>query len=105
MNKVLELLGMMPRPVQIAIAGLLFGGIAFAAHEQRYMTVDQFTKSYVLALKSEIRNIKIDLADANLDARVRAVLVEQLAAMLDDLCYEMPEDVYCRARDLEDLDR
>lgn len=104
MNKVLALLGLMPKSVQILIAGLLFGGIAFAAHEQRYMTVGQFTKSYVLALKAEIRNIKKDLADQLLDDRVREILVEQLALMIDDLCYEMPSDVYCKVRDLEDPD-
>jgi hypothetical protein len=103
-NKILDLLGLMPRPVQIAIAALLIGGIAVAAHEQRYMTVDQFTKSYVLDLKAEIRNTKKDLADPELDSRVREIFVEQLNAMLDELCYEMPEDAYCKARDLEDPD-
>jgi hypothetical protein len=101
MNKILEILGLLPKAVQVAIAGMLFGGIAFAAHEQRYMTVGQYTKSYVLDLKREIRNIEKDLADSDLPARVRDVLKEQLDQMIDELCYEIPDDPYCRARDRE----
>jgi hypothetical protein len=99
MAKFLELLGLMPKSVQIAIAGILIGGAAFAAHEMRYMTVGQFTKSYVLDIKSEIRQIQKDLSDEELDARVRDMLEEQLAFLLDDLCYETPDDPYCEVPD------
>ena len=100
--KIFELINLMPRGIQIAIAGMLIGGLAFAGHEARYMTVGQFTKSYVLDLKAEIRNTKKDLADQGLDVRLRELLVEQLESMLDDLCYEMPLDAYCKARNLSD---
>jgi len=96
MAKLLELLSLMPRAVQIAIAGILIGGVAFAAHETRYMTVSQFTKSYVLDLKSEIRAIRRDLSDPDIDERTKQFLREQLDQMLDELCYEAPSDPYCQ---------
>jgi len=94
----LELLKLIPRPVQLTLAGILIGGLAFAGHESRYMTVSEFTKSYVLDLKSEIREMRKDLATPNLAPEVRAILEEALESMLDELCYEMPDDTYCRNR-------
>lgn len=96
MSKLLELLNLMPRAVQIAIAGMLIGGLAFAGHEVRYMTVSQFTKSYVLDLKSEIRAVQRELTDPDLDVRIAQILREQLDQMLDELCYETPNDPYCK---------
>ncbi len=96
MTKLLELLNLIPRAVQIAVAGILIGGLAFAGHEMRYMTVGQFTKSYVLDLKSEIRAIQRELNDPDIDVRTKAILREQLDQMLDELCYEAPNDPYCK---------
>ncbi len=96
MSRLLELLNLMPKAVQIAIAGMLIGGLAFAGHEVRYMTVGQFTKSYVLDLKSEIRAVRRDLNDPDLDERTKRFLREILDQMLDELCYEAPNDLYCQ---------
>ncbi len=95
MSKILELLGLLPKVVQIGIVGILVGGVGFAAHEQRYMTVAQFTKSYVLDLRSSIREIQRDLANPELNPEVRSILTEQLALLVDELCYELPSDPYC----------
>lgn len=95
MSKILELLGLLPKAMQIALAGILIGGVGFAAHEQRYMTVDQFTKSYVLDLRSAIREIQKDLANPDLNPEVREILTEQMALLVDELCYELPSDPYC----------
>ena len=99
MIKLFELLNLMPRAMQIAIAGIVIGIGAVYAHEIRYMTVGQFTKSYLLDLKAEIRETKKDLMNPDLPARVREMLQENLEAMLDDLCYELPNDAYCRDRE------
>jgi len=98
MTKLLELLNLMPRAVQIAVAGILLGGLAFAGHEVRYMTVGQFTKSYVLDLKSEIRALQRELSNPDIDARTKQILREQLDQMTDELCYEVPDDPYCKNR-------
>ena len=58
------------------------------------MTVGQYTKSYVLDLKREIRNIRKDLG-RDIDPEIRQMLEDQLAEMIDELCYEMPDDPYC----------
>ncbi len=94
----LELLKLIPRPIQLTLVGILIGGVAFAGHEARYMTVSQYTKSYVLDLKSEIREIRKDLANPDLPLEVREILQDALEAMLDDLCYEVPADPYCVRR-------
>ena len=68
------------------------------AHEARYMTVSQYTKSYVLDLKSEIRQLQKDLQRENISDEVKELLREQLDEMLDELCYESPDDPYCKGR-------
>lgn len=95
MSRFVDLITLLPRSMQVAIVGILLGGIVFAAHEQRYMTVGQFTRSYVLDLRTSIREIQKDLANPNLHPDVRVILVEQLALLIDELCYEMPLDPYC----------
>ena len=94
----LELLKLIPRPIQLTLAGILIGGFAFAGHESRYMTVSDYTKSYVLDLKSEIRETRKDLANPDLAPEVREILKEALEALLDELCYEVPNDAYCKDR-------
>lgn len=96
MNKILDLLALLPKSVQILVAGLLIGGIAFAAHEERYMTIGDYTKSYVLNLKAEIRAIRKDLKDSSLSSGEKERLQEQLQQLLDELCYESPKDTYCK---------
>jgi len=98
MKALLDFLRLVPVPVQIAIAGIVLGGAAFAGHEVRYMTVSDFTKSYVLDLKREIRELQKELADPDLLPRVREMLIEQLDDMVDELCYEVPDDPYCKDR-------
>ena len=98
MTKFIELIGLLPKYAQVLIVGLLVGGVGFAAHEERYMTVGQFTKSYVLDLKRSIREIESDLRDQSLDDRTRKILQEQLELLLDDLCYELPNDPSCKRR-------
>jgi len=94
----LELLKLIPKPIQLTIAGILIGGLAFAGHETRYMTVSDYTKSYILDLKGEIRETRKDLANPDLPAEVREILEEALESMLDELCYEVPDDRYCEDR-------
>jgi len=94
----LDILKLIPKPIQLTIAGILLGGMAFAGHETRYMTVGDYTKSYVLDLKSEIREIRKDLATPELPQEVKDILLESLEALLDDLCYEVPDDPYCKNR-------
>jgi hypothetical protein len=93
-----DILNMLPPSVRWgALAGILVIGIAYG-HESRYMTVGEYTKSYVLDLKAEIRAIKADLSSGNLPAETAEILREQLEALLDELCYEKPDDPYCRKR-------
>ena len=92
----MKLLEMIPEGMRIPIACLLLGGMGVAFAESRYMTVDQFTRSYVLDLKSEIRSIERELRRPELDDEYRMMLLEQLEALIAELCYEMPEDPYCR---------
>jgi hypothetical protein len=80
---------------QIAIVCLIIGGVAFAGLETRYMTVSDFTKSYVLDLKKIIREIEYDLRDLDLTERERRDLEMELEELIDELCYEKPEDRLC----------
>jgi hypothetical protein len=98
MGSILDFLKMLPASVRWgAIVGLLVVGIAYG-HEVRYMTVGQFTKSYVLDLKSLIREFRNDLKDPTLTPREREDIEEDIAALLDELCYEMPNDPECKGR-------
>ena len=91
----LDLLGLIPKPIALCLASLVIGGGGFAALETRYVTTSDFTKSYVLQLKREIRELRKEIA-AERDDRRRADLEEDLAALLDELCVEMPADRECR---------
>lgn len=88
----------MPKSVQIVILSAVLGVSLAWAHEQRYMTVSDYMKSYTLELKSEIRQIRKDLGRDSISADVKELLREQLEVMLDELCYESPDDVYCKDR-------
>lgn len=101
MTKIIDLLNMMPKAIRLTLIGMLFGGLAFAGHEVRYMTVAQYTKSYILDLKAEIRETRRDLRSQDLPARVREILTENLAALIDELCYELPNDRECKNQDPE----
>ena len=95
MNAMLQALEYVPAPIRM----MLLGGLLFAGAEIRYMTVADFTKSYVLDLKSEIREIRKDLTNPNLSSEHRDDLEEQLQQLLDDLCYETDnKDLYCKDR-------
>lgn len=94
-----DVLSVVPKSVQLVIAGGVLTGAVVTAAETRYMTVADYTKSYVLDLKAEIREIKKDLADPDLSPQVRAMLQEQLDSLLDELCYEVNDDPYCKDRD------
>ena len=96
MNAILQLLALIPTTAQIMIASVLIGGAGVYAHESRYMTVGDFTKSYILELKSEIRQIKKDLGRENINQEVKEMLREQLDTLIADLCYEAPDDPYCK---------
>ena len=95
MSTLLEWLKMLPASVQIAIASIIVGATAVYAHETRYMTVSDFTKSYILDLKQAIREIVRTLESEELSERERAMLESDLEALLDELCYEAPEDRLC----------
>ena len=95
MNAFLQLLSAIPTSIQVFIASAAIGGVGVYAHESRYMTVGDYTKSYVLDLKREIRSIQYELQNPDLDQQIRHMLEEQLQDMLDELCYERPDDPYC----------
>src|SRR5210317_1844656 len=95
MTNLLELLKLIPVQAQVAIVCLLIGGLSFAGLETRYMTVSDFTKSYVLDLKKVIREIEIILREEELTERERRDLELELEELIDELCYETPEDRKC----------
>ncbi len=95
MSAFIEILALIPKGVQIVIASGVLGGAGFYVHEVRYMTVSDYTKGYVLDLKSEIRQILQDVNREDLDPQVREILQEQLDELLAELCYERPDDPYC----------
>lgn len=88
-------LNVIPKPVLLMLAGGMVVGYA----EVRFMTVADFTKSYVLDLKAAIRDYRADLKGAETD-RERALIQEQIDALLDELCEERPKDPYCEGRTL-----
>ncbi len=95
MNALLQLFSVIPTSVQVVIASVAIGGAGVYAHEARYMTVSDYTKSYVLDLKREIRSIQNELNEAGIDPGLYRMLSEQLEELLDELCYERPDDPYC----------
>ena len=96
MKILLDFIKLIPAPVQIAVASMVIGGVAFAGLETRYMTVSDYTKSYVLDLKSAIREIMGQLDDPDLSDREREWLEMELESLIDELCYEMPDDRLCK---------
>lgn len=98
----LDCLKLIPVPVQIAVASMVIGGVAFAGLETRYMTVSDFTKSYILDLKKLIRDLEQDLEDENLTDRERDWIEEELESLIDELCFENPNDRTCRRYQDED---
>ena len=96
MQALLDVLKLIPVSVQIAVASMVIGGAAFAGLEVRYMTVSDFTKSYVLDLKREIREIWAELEREDLTERERQWLQDELESLLDELCYETPGDRLCQ---------
>lgn len=95
MGQIIELLKLIPKPVQVVIAALLLGAGFAYAHEVRYMTVADFTKSYVLDLKKIIRELKNELHDEDLSDRDRLNLEMDIEELIDELCYENPNDRLC----------
>lgn len=99
MAALLKLFEYIPKPIAQAVALILLGVFAFAGTETRYMTVSDFTKSYILDLKSELRSLRKDIADDEIAADIKEHLREQFEALLDELCYETPTDSYCKNRE------
>ena len=91
----IEWLKMLPTSVQVAVAGILLGITAVYAHETRYMTIDQFTKSYILDLKSIIRDLEKELREEDLTPRERELIEDEIDSLIDELCYENPKDRLC----------
>ena len=84
----MEFLSLIPKSAQVVIASLALGGAAVFGLESRYVTASQFTKNYVLTLKQEIREVRKLLKDTNLTEHEREMLEEDLAELIDELCYE-----------------
>ncbi|GAF70805.1 unnamed protein product [marine sediment metagenome] len=95
MNALLELITLVPKSMQVVVASMVIGGAGFYGHESRYMTVGDFTKSYVLDLKRTIREIQNEL-DQTSDPEIQRFLRQQLNELIDELCYEQPDDAYCQ---------
>jgi hypothetical protein len=98
MGEFLKLLQALPKMVQIVIISVILGvGFAYA-HEARYMTISDFNKGYILDLKKNIRDIQATLRTATLSPVERRIYAEELAQMIAELCYEVPNDNYCPIR-------
>jgi hypothetical protein len=100
-NLLSKLLEFIPKSAQVVIASLFVGGLSFAGMDARYMTVSDFTKSFVLDLKSEIRSLSKDIRDPELPEDVKEFMRDQLEELIDELCYQNPDDPYCEGRELE----
>lgn len=93
-TKILELIPQSYRlPIILVLSGV---GLAYG-HEIRYVTASDFTKSYVLNLRGEIRELRKELREAA-TASEKERIQEQIDAMIDELCYEVPTDSYCKER-------
>jgi hypothetical protein len=92
---ILDLLKMIPVQVQVVIVSLLLGGALVYAAESRYVSMDRFTKAYVLDLKKAIREVEYILRDEVLTDRERRDLEMELEELIDELCFEAPEDRKC----------
>lgn len=97
MFDVTALVRLIPKPLQVPLLVFVLGGAGVFAHETRYMTVADFTKSYILDLKREIRENRNDLANVT-EPAARALIIENIERLLDELCLEVPADPYCEAR-------
>ena len=93
----LKLFDYIPKPIAAGLACIIVGVGGTYAHEARYMTVGQYTKSYVLDLKQYIRDLRKDLREAESDGE-RDRIREELERALDELCYEIPDDPLCKGR-------
>ena len=90
-----KLLEFVPKPVAAGAGLVLLGGVSVGAMESRYMTVADFTESFILDLKREIRETRKDLETMD-PGPGRDLLEEQLEQLLDQLCMKKPDDPYCR---------
>ncbi len=97
-DAITNLLEVVPKPVAAAIAMLVLGGVTVGGMETRYMTVAEFTESFILDLKREIRETRKDLETME-PGPGRDLLEEQLEQLLDQLCMKAPDDPYCRGRE------
>ncbi len=91
----LDLLALIPKPIALSIASLVIGAAAFGGMESRYVTTSDFTKSYVLQLKREIREVRKEIKD-EAHSGLKARLEDDLAALIDELCMTAPDDRECR---------
>lgn len=96
MKGLFDFIKLLPTPIQITVAAVILGMSVTWAMESRYMTVSDFTKSYVLDLKSLLRDLNKDLQDEELTDREREWIEEEIESLTDELCYEMPEDRLCK---------
>ena len=96
MLELTNLLNFVPKPVAAGVVIFVLGGGAVVGMEMRYMTVAEFTKSYVLDLKSEIRDLRDDLKDAETE-RERRLIQEDIDRLIDELCEERPDDRMCES--------
>lgn len=79
---------------------MVAGGLIVGYAEIRFMTVADFTKSYVLDLKQAIRAARDDLKEAETE-RERRLIQEDIESLLDELCEERPDDPWCKERSIE----
>jgi len=101
MKGLFDFVKLLPTPVQITVAAVILGMSVTWAMESRYMTVSDFTRSYVLDLKSLIRDLHNDLKDEELTDREREWIEEEILSLTDELCYEMPDDRLCKEEEVE----
>lgn len=93
----IELLKIIPTPITIAIACLLLGAAGIVAADSRYVQIGAFQKSYELSLAKEIRELRRELSNEQ-NERARELLQREIEALLDDLCHEKPDHIYCESR-------
>ena len=95
MPDLMKLLALIPKSLQVVIAAMIIGMSIAYAHEVRYMTVSDYTKSYILDLKAAIRELQKLLRDSTLSNHDRETIEDQLAEAIAELCYEDKNDKYC----------
>ena len=95
MNGFIDFLKLIPPQVQVVVASVVLGAAVVYAAESRYVSMDQFQKAYILDVKRMIRELQQLLREDELTERERHEIELEIEFLIDELCYELPEDRMC----------